>query len=888
MARLAPCRRHSYLGPSCNPRQFRRWTRPTSVDPGTGDTLATGVTSVRHTVNIDGGDGGDQVVVNLTGNTDYIVNVQDSGVFTGDADTLTINGVPGDDTFLLRRNFVALLQYDNGVLQPTYERINYDTSIEALDVNGLEPFDFVYNDTSGEVEEVLAKDLAFTLDRSSVDYAAASAASQTNFYLDDNSAITVLTGADGGSSFHFGQVFGSDRVGGGTVQFGDEIRTVEVELGLDASGNPVTGYLTRGISFSTTAYDGAGDDQFFVYSNQASLKLYGEDGNDDFVVRAFALYTGGGVSTGDTTIHTGGGENQVTYNVNAPVSILDGGSGINTVTVLGSGFGDNFVITKDGVNGAGLNVSMTNVQVLEVDGVSGDNNFYVLSTAPGEVVTLIGGTGNNSFNVAGDVTGKVIAKSANGVAGIINHSVASADPAYNGIFVDGVPLNVATAQSGAVIVGQLTKVGDSATPVTQLFEDPSAGLNEAQYTLKMATPADTVAGTVAYITVSAALRPYNEAAQGSKSIEVSDDNGTTWHQSLVLKFDAGSSPASGTEWDRTQAILVKADQDTVAEGEQTIVISHSIRSSNATFNEAVIANLEVAILIDRTAAGWGWFVDATPFANREFPIALGNGVYAADPASPAYGHMDVLSTVLHELGNAMGFVEDTGQDVTGSILAAGVRRLPVAAASADAAPTAATNSLAAGLAQPLAAQAGRGGGLGQGLAAQDLAPGLIAVTANGVSAPEDPVTVSPPPPAVLGFAGLPESTIVVGPELLTQKPGFPADDFKGAFVSLGEPLAGPDAGPAAPAAPPASDDLPPAPPHHSDPRLPPSENPGTATIAWDNGGVGRFDAFGSDLAGGSQNWLNDFLNHLGQDEAQWNPNAGLRVRPNEPGATPNR
>jgi hypothetical protein len=30
---------------------------------------------------------------------------------------------------------------------------------------------------------------------------------------------------------------------------------------------------------------------------------------------------------------------------------------------------------------------------------------------------------------------------------------------------------------------------------------------------------------------------------------------------------------------------------------------------------------------------------------------------------------------------------------------------------------------------------------------------------------------------------------------------------------------------------------------------------------------------------GTQDWQNDFLNHLGKDGLQRNPNAGLRVRP---------
>ncbi|HEU5018644.1 MAG TPA: hypothetical protein VFT69_11815, partial [Pseudolabrys sp.] len=82
------------------------------------------------------------------------------------------------------------------------------------------------------------------------------------------------------------------------------------------------------------------------------------------------------------------------------------------------------------------------------------------------------------------------------------------------------------------------------------------------------------------------------------------------------------------------------------------------------------------ISIDTNAAGWGWFVDSSPQDNSEFQVRLPNGVYVANPSSPASEHMDLLSTVLHELGNVMGFAEDTGADVTGMILQAGVRRLP--------------------------------------------------------------------------------------------------------------------------------------------------------------------------------------------------------------------
>jgi hypothetical protein len=83
------------------------------------------------------------------------------------------------------------------------------------------------------------------------------------------------------------------------------------------------------------------------------------------------------------------------------------------------------------------------------------------------------------------------------------------------------------------------------------------------------------------------------------------------------------------------------------------------------------------IVLDASAAGWGWFVDPTPVDNREFTVADGAGVFVATPGSAATGHMDLLSTVLHEMGNAMGIAEDQGQDVTGMTLSAGERRLPL-------------------------------------------------------------------------------------------------------------------------------------------------------------------------------------------------------------------
>jgi len=65
------------------------------------------------------------------------------------------------------------------------------------------------------------------------------------------------------------------------------------------------------------------------------------------------------------------------------------------------------------------------------------------------------------------------------------------------------------------------------------------------------------------------------------------------------------------------------------------------------------------ILIDDNGAGRGWFVDLTPSTNTEFSI---NGPMhdelSATSTSAAFGRMDLLTVVMHEMGHALGFDHD--------------------------------------------------------------------------------------------------------------------------------------------------------------------------------------------------------------------------------------
>jgi hypothetical protein len=83
------------------------------------------------------------------------------------------------------------------------------------------------------------------------------------------------------------------------------------------------------------------------------------------------------------------------------------------------------------------------------------------------------------------------------------------------------------------------------------------------------------------------------------------------------------------------------------------------------------------VIIDASAAGYGWFIDPTPLSDQAFALdALGK--QTAIPGSPANGHMDLLTVVLHEMGHLDGLPDISTQRYPNNLmdgtLATGVRR----------------------------------------------------------------------------------------------------------------------------------------------------------------------------------------------------------------------
>jgi hypothetical protein len=80
------------------------------------------------------------------------------------------------------------------------------------------------------------------------------------------------------------------------------------------------------------------------------------------------------------------------------------------------------------------------------------------------------------------------------------------------------------------------------------------------------------------------------------------------------------------------------------------------------------------IWIDRNAAGYGWFVDPTPRDDAEFAALTGSRSLAGRTGTSAATRVDLLTTVMHEMGHVLGYSDTPSDRLMNGLLAVGVRR----------------------------------------------------------------------------------------------------------------------------------------------------------------------------------------------------------------------
>jgi hypothetical protein len=83
------------------------------------------------------------------------------------------------------------------------------------------------------------------------------------------------------------------------------------------------------------------------------------------------------------------------------------------------------VITAKRIYGAGTNVGYDGVEVVEIDGMEGDDEFFVQSTEFGVAYRVIGGLGSDTINVTGAGVEDIVTRELEGASGSVDHLVSS-------------------------------------------------------------------------------------------------------------------------------------------------------------------------------------------------------------------------------------------------------------------------------------------------------------------------------------------------------------------------------------------------------------------------------------------------------------------------------
>lgn len=169
------------------------------------------------------------------------------------------------------------------------------------------------------------------------------------------------------------------------------------------------------------------------------------------------------------------------------------------------------------------------------------------------------------------------------------------------------------------------------------------------------------------------------------SIMASDNLGNasqytgTFKMVAALTIDASAAPqisSASLSDEQLASIAVEAERRlaTVSDA-QAFAVMAGVTLQVADLPDGLLGEaVGKTILIDRDAAGYGWFIDSTPADDLEFAAVSGPHYQAAGSDSPAAQRVDLLTAVMHEMGHVLGYEHSDSLDLMHSTLSPGTRR----------------------------------------------------------------------------------------------------------------------------------------------------------------------------------------------------------------------